>query len=283
MRNGFLALVIAVLLLTAGCSGQAGAKNPSAFLPKADAAPGWSAVNESESYNTDNLFNLVDGQAESFFAYGFEQVAVQRYKNNAGTQLFAEIWQLGDPADAYGLFTSVRAGQPANYGNEGDTDAGRRIAFWQDRYFAQVNAAAPIPEADLAAFARAIADSLPKGGQRPTLVQKLPAEGLMENAFLFFHEELSIQNDLWLGGQNILGLSADTNGLLAKYQVNGKNGRLLVVEYPDEQKATAGLRALQSGGVDDLLAARQSGKLLAGAFGKLDPADGQALVEQVLR
>jgi hypothetical protein len=37
-------------------------------LPKADAIAGWQPLTEAAAYNRDNFYNLVDGQAESFFA-----------------------------------------------------------------------------------------------------------------------------------------------------------------------------------------------------------------------
>src|SRR5512133_3829082 len=63
-------------------------------FPAANFIPGWDISQKVEIYNRDHLFNLVDGQADSFFAYGFEKVAVQRYQNTAGVLLNAEIWQL---------------------------------------------------------------------------------------------------------------------------------------------------------------------------------------------
>src|SRR5512140_1628308 len=61
--------------------------------------PGWAISQPLQVYERENLFNLVDGQAESFFAYGFERVGVERYQNDAGVRLNVEIWQLANPAD----------------------------------------------------------------------------------------------------------------------------------------------------------------------------------------
>ncbi len=149
-------------------------------FPAANAIPGWDISQKVETYNHDNLFSLVDGQAESFFAYGFEQVAVQRYQDEAGTLLNVEIWQLATPADAYGLFSIGRTGAPAAIGNEGDSDPGRRLAFWQNRTFVSLDALQPVPDETLQAFAQAIAGRLPTGGERPALVDRLPGSGLVD-------------------------------------------------------------------------------------------------------
>ena len=125
-------------------------------FPGADAVPGWTLDGDLEVFDSETIFGLVNGQADFFFVYGFEQVAVQRYKNAEEIVLDIHIWQVRTPADAYGLFTASIAGEPADIGNEGDTDPGRRLVFWQDRYAAQLFSRKDIPDADLWAFAEAV-------------------------------------------------------------------------------------------------------------------------------
>jgi hypothetical protein len=252
-------------------------------FPAANAIPGWDISQKVETYTHDNLFSLVDGQAESFFAYGFEQVAVQRYQDKAGTLLNAEIWQLATPADAYGLFSVGRTGAPAAIGNEGDSDPGRRLAFWQDRAFVSLDALNPVPDETLQAFARAIAGKLPAGGDRPALVDRLPSPGLAGQTVIFFHEEMSIQMEVWLGGENILGLSQATNGVVGRYELGDVTARLVLVEYPSAAQAAKGLKALQGGSVADLVGSAAHGKLLAAVFGKVQAAQAQTLLQEALK
>lgn len=252
-------------------------------FPAANAIPGWDISQKVETYTHDNLFSLVDGQAESFFAYGFEQVAVQRYQDKAGTLLNAEIWQLATPADAYGLFSVGRTGAPAAIGNEGDSDPGRRLAFWQDRAFVSLDALNPVPDETLQAFAQAIAGKLPAGGERPALVDRLPGPGLAGQTVIFFHEEMSIQMEVWLGGENILGLSQATNGVVGRYQLGDGIARLVLVEYPSAAQAAKGLKALQGGSVADLVGSAAHGKLLAAVFGKVQAAQAQTLLQEALK
>ena len=252
-------------------------------FPVANAIPGWIISQKVETYDHDNLFNLVDGQADSFFAYGFEQVAVQRYQNEAGTLLNAEIWELATPADAYGLFSAGRTGVLAAIGSEGDSDPGRRLAFWQDRYFASLNAAQPVPDETLQAFAQAIAASLPKGGERPALVDRLPQAGLVERSSIFFHEEMSVQMEVWLGGENLLGLSQETNGVVGRYKLGDTTARLMLIEYPNSDQAAKGLKALQGGSISDLVTSAARDRLLGAVFGKVDATQAKTLLQEALK
>ena len=275
-----LELVIPVLLLT-GC-GKSQPASLAEFFPGAGAVPGWTPSGEVELYDRENIYDLVDGQAESFFAYGFELVAVQDYEDDAGAVLGVEVWQLATPADAYGLFTASVAGTPVDVGNDGDQDPGRRLIFWQDRYTVQVRARQELDEADLERFAEEVSMVLPPSGERPEIVGRLPSDGLVERSALFFHEEISIQDRLWLGGENLLGLGLQVDGVLGQYDVGGTAALLLLAQYPDTGAAAAGLAALESADIDSLVATGARDVLLGAVFGEIDGAAAETLLAEAL-
>jgi hypothetical protein len=239
-------------------------------------------VGDVKVFGQDNLYDLVDGQADSFFAYRFEQVAVQTYERDQGATLRVEIWQLANDVDAFGLYTTFRAGSMLTVGNEGDGDLGRRASFWQARYYVHIFALEEIADADLTAFARAVSSSLPTGGAQPELLAYLPRQGLVERSEIYFHEEISIQSYLWLGGENPLRLDSDTNAVLARYESGSGVVQLLLVQYPDAQSASAGLQAMRAAEITGVLAVRAEGNLLAGVFGVGEQAAAQELVAATL-
>jgi len=267
-------------LLLAGCGDQSFSLVDA--LPGADAVLGWTPAGEVEIYEPGNLYDLVNGQADAFFAYAFEKVAVQEYENLEGAALRAEVWQVATPADAYGLFAPYRSGTPVAIGNEGDGDQGRRLDFWQDRYVVRLFARQTLPDADLQALAEAIAKALPRGGERPALVDRLPPDGLVARSAIFFHQEISIQSQLWLGGENLLGLSPETDGVLARYDLSSGPAQLLLVQYPDAKAASAGLEALQARQMDNLAAALGHKELLGAVFGTVDKATAGELLTAAL-
>ncbi len=273
-----ICLLILTLLL-AGCAGESASLSD--VFPGADVARNWTP-RDVEIFDRENIFDLVNGQAEAFFVYGFEQVAVRNYENADGAVLSVEVWQLATPADAYGLFSSGISGEPVAVGNEGDADPGRRLAFWQDRYYVHVRARQELPDDILHAFAQAVSTALPVGGERPTLVDQLPPDGLVERSGIFFHEELSIQNELWLGGENLLELSPETEGVLAHYDLDGIPVQLLLVQYPDVDDAIIGLAALEYNQVDTLITASTRDNLLGAIFGEADNTEASTLLEKAL-
>jgi hypothetical protein len=268
-------LLLAMFLLAACGTSE---ELPGAALPAGGAVAGWAPSGEVQVYDAENLYSLVNGQADAYFAYAFEQVAVRTYEDEDGASLRVEIWQLGRPADAYGLLTTVRAGEPVLVGNGGDSDLGRRLDFWQDRYFVRLFAVSPVDESALRTFAEQVSGELPSGGERPAIVARLPEEGLVEASDLFFHQEISIQDELWLGGQNLLALGPETDGILARYEVADGEAWLLLVQYADDGAASAALDALQLSGLAGLVGAKADLNLLAAVFGPVTEAEAQVLL-----
>lgn len=267
---------ILLVLLLAACASSP--SPPADLLPASGTVPDWSLAGEAQVFDPETLFDLVDGQAECFFAYNFQRVTVQDYQNTTGDLLSIELWQMATPADAYGLSTASIAGVPATVGNDGDTDPGRRLAFWQDRFYVHVRARQEVPDADLTAFGQAVAAALPQDGERPALVEHLPPAGLVERSPIYFHQEISIQSELWLGGVNLLGLSPETEGVLARYDIDGVEAGLLLIRYPDAEAAAEALAALQGGQVDGVATADVRDRLLGAVIGEVETqAAGQLL------
>jgi hypothetical protein len=109
-----LLLGLCVLFLGTGCGKSIGrVVSPTDGLPGSGAVPGWTPSGKTETFTPDTLFDLMDGQAEAFFVYGFEKAATSTYAGPGNRSLRVEIYRLATPADAYGLFTVSTGGEPA--------------------------------------------------------------------------------------------------------------------------------------------------------------------------
>ena len=271
-------LLLAVLLV--GCGGGPG--TPADVFPGTDDVPGWTPAGDVRVFDSESLFDLVNGQADAYFAYGFERVETRGYESATDTIVDIEIWQVATMADAYGLYTANRSGDAVEIGGGGDADSGRRLAFWQDRYYVRVRARQAVDDTDLKRFAESVSAALPSGGERPALVDRLPPGGLMTQDVVFFHQEISIQDELWLGGENLLALGPETNGILARYDVGGATALLLLVRYLDGEAAAAGLDSLAVGSAGDLVTADVRGDVLGAVFGDVDEIAASALLAEAL-
>ena len=253
-------------------------------LPAGDAIPGWQPDGEPRRYDRETLFDFMNGAADLYFTYGFESLTVGQYVDSEGTPVQVEVYEAASDADAYGLFTYNRYGEPLDLGVEGELDPGYRLAFWQGRRYVQIVARGSVDDDVLRAFGRAVASALPEGGQRPALVAALPQDGLEPGSARFFREKMALDNLLWLGNEDVLGLGEDTQGIVARYEREGQGIDLLLVAYPDAQRAQQARAGLEGAGLETLIAVDVVGSTLGAAFGPaaLGTAAAQALLEQVL-
>ena len=69
--------------------------------------PGWTQQGEPRSYDADNLFEYMDGNAEGYLLYGFQNMhGVTCVKG--GVTLVIDISDFGDADSAYGMFSANR-------------------------------------------------------------------------------------------------------------------------------------------------------------------------------
>jgi hypothetical protein len=83
----------------------------SVYLPKAGDVPGWAPTGEAQHYKGDDLFVYIDGGAEIYREYGFQQVLAQDYRSKSGKSVTLEIYEMTDPRAAYGIFTFKSSGK----------------------------------------------------------------------------------------------------------------------------------------------------------------------------
>jgi hypothetical protein len=235
-------------------------------------------------YVPEDLFDYMDGQAELFFVYNFEKLAVQEYQRGDEGPVIVEVYQVANPADAYGLFSFYATGEPVDLGSGGAVEPGRLISFWQGRFYARVFAYGEAEQESLSALARQVVAGMPEAGDGalPELVARLPQENLVPRSARFFHQKLSLDNLLWLGDGNILNLSGQTDAVLAVYTYDEAQAQLLVVEYSDAATAQAARAALQDSDLENLSAAGQSARYLVAVFETPDQAIARELLQRML-
>ena len=113
--------------------------------------PGWTQQGEARSFEADNLFEYMDGNAKGYVLYGFQSMhGVTCVKD--GVTLVIDISDFGDADSAYGMFSANRdlRRQPAKLGMGGQI-VPRRAIFTKGAYYVEIAAK---PEGDHSAILR---------------------------------------------------------------------------------------------------------------------------------
>jgi hypothetical protein len=132
------------------------------MLPLSNLPAGWvvakSGDKHLETFNAENLFEKIDGRAESFIQYDVQGMAYTYYHPAGDDSMEAQlyIFEMKDPLKAYGKYGSEKPdGVPTvAIGTEGYTSAGSTL-FYAGKYYTQVVTTKDDPK--LAAFAMEIA------------------------------------------------------------------------------------------------------------------------------
>jgi hypothetical protein len=212
---GVFMRLLAGLLLFAGLS--------AAQAPDCAIAPGFTQEGVAREFNTETLYNYMDGNSEGYFLYNFVGMHGVTCKNG-GLSLVLDVSEFQDEEMAYGMFTSnVDARLPrASLGAAGQVTAAKAI-FVKGKYFVELSME-PQGEhaAALEAAAKAMQSRVPGSVSSPKQLAFFPKAGLQPGSPRLIP-------------QSVLGLGMLKRGYLGVYA----NGRLFFVTEasPDAAKA----------------------------------------------
>jgi len=203
-------------------------------------AAGWLATADDQFYDTETIFQYIDGQAEVYLAYGMERCLARRYSGPEGEpDIVLDLFELASAEDAYGVFTHDREGDDIDVGQGALLRTGW-LSFWKGRWFGSVYAegeSEPAYEAVIA-IARGAADTITDEGEAPALVSELPVDGLDERSVRFFHTQEILNSVVYLGFDNVLQFGPETDAVLGRYARPDGSAWLLLVDYPEVETAS---------------------------------------------
>ncbi len=231
-----------------GCGAQESDRSLTAvieLLPKQ--INNWTRGDPPLAYDRETIFDYINGAGEVYRSYAFGQVVVVVYASSEGSpDVTVELFDMGDPADAYGVFSYAREQEEAGIGG-GYEQKGRILCFWQDRYYVCVASEQRTAdsERDLKEIARAISEHLPPASDPPALVAMLPGDGLVAFSERFFHLHQSLNYHYYLARENVLNLRPETDAVLARYAPGSTY--LLLVDYHSESDAAAAVASFKQG------------------------------------
>ena len=215
-----------------------GKMNPERFLPSDTA--GWRWDNQEERHDSRTLYGYMDGAAELYLSYGFQDLTVRRYVKPGLPAITVELYKMASSADAYGVFTFERQDDPAGIG-QGSEFGGGMLRFWKGTYFASVYAEGEGAEVEsaLTRMGKAVADAIPMTGPEPELIGSVPGGelGLVDGSVRFLRSHVLLNQRFFVAHRNILNLGGTTEAVLAEYRRDGQKTHLLIVRYPDPKAA----------------------------------------------
>lgn len=170
-------------------------------------------------YVRDNLWDFIDGAADTYLSYGFIDVHVAEYKK--GKQVIkAEIYRHTDNTMAFGIYSSERS--PSfhfvNIGTQGYIEDGV-VNFFKGNYYVKIRTYSDKASVLHATetLAGEIASTLVGNTEMPAMLALFPQEGKKANEETYISE-------------SVLGHSFLSNAFKANYQAGNDNFSVYILE-----------------------------------------------------
>ncbi len=189
-------------------------------------------------YGRENLHLYMDGAAERYLGYRFDQLA-RAEVTAAGEVFVVELYHFGSSADAYGIWSTDSAGEHVGLGQRSAYGSGL-LQFWRGPYFARVyhSRYQDGMRDTVLALGRSLADRIGEDGPTPDLLTALSRTGVKDDP-VFFHEPAGLNNLHFVSDANLLKLSSQTDAVFADYRGRDGKAKLLIVRYPRGQASGA--------------------------------------------
>jgi hypothetical protein len=214
----------------------------------------WSLSEAPRSYFPDNLFEYIDGAAESYLSYDFRELLVADFeKKGTGATVTLEIYDMGLPVNAFGIFAAERypENKVAALGDLGYIE-GEALNFLSGRYYVKMLAfgLGEATGSTLGEVGAKVAGAVKSGGGGiPRLVRTFPKDGLVVRSEKYIKK-------------NFMGYEFLRDGYVASYRSGGRELEGFFVDGGSEKEAEVMLARLR----DALTADNPSVDKLASGF-----------------
>jgi len=222
-----VALASSILLIPAAAGDQARRGSPelAALVPRLD---GWALSEAARSYFPDDLFEYIDGAAESYLSYDFRELAVADFGKTGGdATMTLEIYDMGTPLNAFGIYGAER--YPDNavvaVGDLGYSE-GEALNFLAGRFYVKMLAfgLGEGTEPFLRQAGLKVAAAIKPKGALPDLVLAFPKDGLVARSEKYIKK-------------NFMGYEFLRDGYVASYQAGEREIEGFFIDGKTEKDA----------------------------------------------
>ncbi len=229
-----LSLTGSLVLGNPPAAGQMRAPAPElkSLLPQ---MPDWQLAEAAQSFFPETLFERIDGAAESYLAYDFQELLAADFERRGGeATLTAEIYDMGTGLNAFGIYSAERfpENRPVDIGLLGYIE-GEALNFIAGRYYVKLLGFGLGSQASavLMDFGRKIAAPVRNLGAVPEVFALFPPESIVPRSEKYI-------------GQNFLGFEFLGRGFQVSYRFGQQEFEAFVAAFDDETQAKAALQRL---------------------------------------
>jgi hypothetical protein len=152
---------------------------------------GWKQSGEVQTFIPKTLFEYIDGAADLYITYDFQELKVAEYQNEKKASVTLEVYEHKTPTHAFGIYSQERL-PDANFidiGAQGYIEK-NILNFLTGSYYVKINSYNTGAEDReiLLTFGRKICGNLGVKGTLPSILFSFPQEGKKKNSEKFINK-----------------------------------------------------------------------------------------------
>jgi hypothetical protein len=223
---------------------------------------GWKPSGEIQSFSPDELYQYIDGGADLYLTYAFQDLGVLEYQNEREATVTVEVYRHKTPYDAFGVYSQERPPTPESLAVGAQGYIGEDfLNFVAKLYYVKISAFQAGAEGRevLISFAKKVAEALGEKAELPSLLKSFPEEGKIRNSEKFV-------------AKKFLGYSFLHTAFTAEYVVGAKKFQVFIIESGNKNESRNMIETYL----------RQNGKtvndIAEGQFTLSDPHHGEVVL-----
>jgi hypothetical protein len=212
-----------------GASLPATARQVLAWLPGDKPVAGWKRTKVPQVFGPDNLWESIDGGAETYLTFGFQElVSVTCAEADLGVEATIEVYRMADSLNAFGIYAQERNPDATFIATGAEGYAAPNIVnFWNDAYYVKLSATKTNDRiaASLVGLANQVSRRIGPPSAAPATSLAFPARDQVAHSVKYLP-------------RNVLGQSYLANGFEAQYRIGSKACRLVTASFESTREAT---------------------------------------------
>jgi hypothetical protein len=215
-----IALVAALGLVAA--PGDTPAPPKPALVDLLPAMDGWKVSDAPARYTPENLFEYIDGAADLFLRFDFDELATATYENAEKVSVTVDIYRHRDALGAFGVYSQERPAGSAPLGLGADAWAGPEgsLQMVAGPYYVKLVQLGGRGRPLARVFAEKVAARVAGGSELPAVLGCFPEKGKRPRA-----EKVAMKG--------FLGHAFLHAGFTAPYEIDGARFRLFAIQGSD--------------------------------------------------
>ena len=241
-KSIYFGIIFLLFIAFCGKSGENNSNSQSKELTLEQLLPDTDKLNiemqdEARTFDSNNLWEYINGAADNFLMYGFQKVITAEYKSKEGdTEFVLDIYKMQDVKNGYGIYASERSSDAEiqNFGDEGYLGGGSLI-FWANKYYIKIISYddSEVTNNIITKVANDIAGKISKSKDELKILSWFPETNIKRNSKRYF-------------AKDILGLEFLVNGYMAEYQENNSTSKVYLIDCSVQHDASEKLNSYKN-------------------------------------